>query len=285
MSGIRVLLSALVAGALVFSAGCVVVPTSLPSEKVVGGEPVDPATLASFKVGESTRQEVLESLGAPTFDIREYNTIVYTWLQHGGSYFLIAGAGYAGAIGSFRAYNPHSVVLAFDKHDKLAAAENVEWRFVTGSMVERTRTWLTDSKLPVPDSPEHFKPVAVPDDGAVIYVYRTGPAPGKLTYSYPGVTSVALDGQFRAELSKQSYVAFVVGPGRHVIAVNPCPLYRRTSYTPPCNVATLEIEAETDSVSYLRTDSGTGWGSIETLIEQLPETQALDGIKNLKPAW
>lgn len=285
MSAGRDLLHALLAGTLIFSAGCVVFPTSLPSEEVVGGETVDPAKLGSFEVGETTREEVVTSLGAPTFDIREYNTIVYTWLLHGGSYVLIAGASYSGAVAGIRGYNPHRVILAFDEHDVLTATGSVEWRFVTGSMVERVRMWLIDSKLPVADPPERFKPVAVPNGRAIVYVYRTGPAPGKLTYSYPGVTSVALDGQFRAELSKQSYIAFVVEPGRHTFAVNPCPLYRKTSYTPPYNVADLEIEAQPGSVSYLRTDSGTGWGRIETVLEQLPEDRALERIKDLKPAW
>lgn len=120
----RALTIAALSVAFISLSGCVVIP--IPDHQVFEGAEITPESLTWLHVGETTRSQVIEKLGAPDVDFVDQHVIAYAWSGKSSDVsmmVLIIGPGFSGG-GAYGGGQPirmrRAFMIRFDLGDKVA---------------------------------------------------------------------------------------------------------------------------------------------------------------------
>jgi len=264
--------------------GCVMVPVDFGSDEPLYGNEISPTKLDSLKIGQSTKEEVGALMGRPTIDLQEYRLLAYVWVFDTARWLVISGFGTP----TVQVAESHIVFLAFDERDVLIAKARGQTPGLFGSVMESARDWMVANDVKPPPQPTYPPWSVIPNDKGVIVVRRNGSAPGgALTYTAWDPTAIALDGQYRAELTDETYIALICDSGRHSVSADARPPYRETSHTTsiPSYRVSQWVDVPPGEVVFLRTQSGTGTGSIEVVLERMTRKAGEEVMQDLEPTW
>src|ERR1043166_805986 len=143
---------ALVALSLLWQ-GCLVIPVK--ETKAAEGQKPPPAGFDHWRVGETSREEVLKELGSPYLQFDDLRVVAYSWRMIVGYMPWFFAAGSQGAGGIEKLTRGYVLLVAFDERDRLAAREVLHHEGWT-TIRKTSEAWLHKRGLahsPVADSP------------------------------------------------------------------------------------------------------------------------------------
>lgn len=111
---------------LMFFTGCVVIPIPTKETKVLSGRPISPEKRVLLKPGETTREQVVNCLGPPSYEWEDRRTFAYVWDMRQAIALWIAGAYYTGAAGVEDVPKHYVLLIEFDAGSKMVRSELVK---------------------------------------------------------------------------------------------------------------------------------------------------------------
>jgi hypothetical protein len=114
------------AGALLVATGilmgsCLYIPTA--QEPAAEGTEVRQEQLAFLQPMATTKGEVIQRFGNPTFFWRDENILVYRWVKKKGVLLWAVAAGYSASFGAADIAQEQAFLLKFDRADRLVGSE------------------------------------------------------------------------------------------------------------------------------------------------------------------
>jgi hypothetical protein len=199
---------ALVALSLLWQ-GCLVIPVK--ETKAAEGQKPPPAGFDHWRVGETSREEVLKELGSPYLQFDDLRVVAYSWRMIVGYMPWFFAAGSQGAGGIEKLTRGYVLLVAFDERDRLAAREVLHHEGWT-TIRKTSEAWLHKRGLahsPVADSPGTH---SIHPGQCVFYVIRS-----RVIFDNPYPVQVFWDGRRIAELAKGDFCRMEVEPGDHLL--------------------------------------------------------------------
>jgi hypothetical protein len=211
----------LLLGALAI-AGCVAVPVPVasPSDPPLAGRRIKPEDVTFIQPGMTSRDEVISNLGVPTVDLSDLRVLVYVWIEYRGQW--------VGAIPGLLFTAPRTaewaLLVAIDENNRVVRS-GFDERRGSETVISQAPTWAEAQQVSLPPVRTSFDPLPIPEEKAVIYIYRVKPPfVGPSSWLFP--VGVAIDNQYVTEMHDATYAAVPVSAGRHEIVADPLPPYR-----------------------------------------------------------
>ncbi len=110
--------------AVLLTGGCLFVPT--PKGKTLEGTEVKQADFAFLHGRQTTRDEVLRTLGKPTVLWRDENIFVYRWVKRRGVLLWAIAGGYSASYGALDVPQEFAFLIKFDGNDRFQTSQIVE---------------------------------------------------------------------------------------------------------------------------------------------------------------
>ena len=172
-------------------------------------------------------------------------------------------------------------MIAFDKGDHVLKFE-IKARWPLDTVRTHAIKRIERENIDVPKPLNEFVGLEVPKGQAVLYIYRPGGFRDAPLLHQP---AVIIDGEVEAELRKGGYIARVLQPGHHTVAVNPDP--NPNSWLKPEQrpVRIFSFDALTDTAYYLELYVKWGFGSLDPILTISPAEDAVPVLKELKATW
>ena len=104
--------------------GCVYIPT--PHSQAVTGTEVTHEDLAFLQPSITTKEDVIQRFGNPTFLWRDENIFVYRWVKQKGVMLWALAGGYSATFGATDVSQEFAFLLKFDSGDRFVSSEIVE---------------------------------------------------------------------------------------------------------------------------------------------------------------
>jgi hypothetical protein len=211
-------------------------------------------------------------------DFKDLRIIVYSWNVLGAYVPWVVGKPRGGGAGIMEISDKYVLLIAFEKEDRVSRFE-IKKLWPLDTIRDHALKWTEREGIDAPKSSTSFVGVEIPKDQAVLYIYRPG-GWGDAQLLHQPVVSV--DEKVVAELRKGEYIATVLQPGFHVVAVNPDP--NPTSLVRPEHrpVRTLSFDALPDTAYYLKIRVRWGWGALDPELTIYPAEDAVPVIKELR---
>lgn len=277
----------------VLISGCIAIPIPASEETVVFGSAVaEDEVRSKVSIGEN-ELDVKARLGEPIVNFGPRKVFVYQWSIRKGSVFWAIGGPGAATAGVEPVVMSHLLFIAFDPDGKVLKTGTAKYK-PFDSMAEQVSKWLSSNDLAAQVVGPRFGEST--SRGPTLFIFR----PSKSPCSFPTFDSnifkpsVALDGIVVGDLQKGEYLAAEIGAGSHEIAIDPIPSYKFVGQEKSRFVqdlqknkipATIRISVEPDQTSYVETYLCTGMGEIKVYAEIRDAPSALQGLRDLKPAW
>src|SRR4029077_17927493 len=125
---------------------------------------------AFIQPGITTKAEVIENLGTPSFDMPEIRLIGYPWreVDYDLFWFAASNVGFFGAVTPLISYS-YVLFVTFDDQDRVLASK-IEKTLGTRitPIQELARDWVKQQGIVVSRPPRKFVALEVPPDQAVL---------------------------------------------------------------------------------------------------------------------
>lgn len=273
-------------------AGCVIPIPARQSAPAIAGRKVEASDLQTVIPLKTSRDELIEKLGAPSLDLVGLRIVVYTWTTLRTTWLLL-GMGGGGAIETTRRT---VLFVALDEDNRVIKAGFDHRRGSDPvSMVLWARRWAGDNGLQLPQGNTGYAPAAIPTGQGLINVYRAAPAPSSLNFfsraRFPDPLGVAIDGRYVGELLDGDYLSLTVSPGAHEITVHPAPPYRPArspdgSTNPSIHPSSTSVELREGEQCFVEAVATLTTGlSYDTRIQLLPEREATPAMSGAHSIW
>jgi outer membrane protein assembly factor BamE (lipoprotein component of BamABCDE complex) len=251
--------------------GCVVIPIPVKEKEVTAGRRVEKKETAGWRVGETTRQEVLQQLGTPYADFQDLNVIAYDWTVV-SAIMLWAIGGQGGATGGVeKLKQEHLLLVGFDEADRVAKFDILHHNF--GSLRAQAQRWTVSAISHGARIGSQNQSRVGSEDSALLYVYRTG-SWSEFIIGFP--VRILLDDQLVAELKRHSYSQITVAAGRHQITGNVGPLFAEA-------IASTDFTARTNEpIYFLEAKVTSGMGKTTLRFTFVPPEEGRKAIRKLK---
>jgi hypothetical protein len=278
---------------IVAVSGCVPIPIPRLEPTVVYGNAVAKETIRATVVPGQSREEVIERLGAPTYNFGSGRAYVYAWTEDTGSVLAVAPGGVLLGPAALAEARVFIVVFGEDGRSlKTGSAEVPLYRSVSGVV----RGWMAAEGL------DGYIRTPLEADPSVIILYRRSSAPcdprrhAVEPYS-PFAPAVTVDGQTIGDVLKGEFLRIVVASGTHSVAVEAVPGFRRFDYEGILTrfsrdiPASLTVEVMPRQMVHAETwlcteaDADTGIARYRMHLELREAEQARADLTSLKAAW
>lgn len=130
----RTSLAAVLLASVLGASGCVVVPIPTPP---IAFDEITPETLGGLKPGETTRVDVLMSLGDPTRRLQADRIFVYDWSE--SHWIVLIGVPGGGGMTDFG--DTHRLAIEFSESGRIARLQQFA-RYSKEALEEDFDTWV-----------------------------------------------------------------------------------------------------------------------------------------------
>lgn len=278
----------------IFLTGCGALPISGPSESPLAGKKVTEQEMASVAAVGKSRKEVIADLGNPTIELNDLRILVYPWIEHKGDWLLFAFSYTGGVAVTTPRQEDWALLVAFDDKDRVTDTGLVKKK-PSDSINTTARTWAEARGVDIPPPSPSFSLLSVPTDKALVYVFRAKPPISWKTVlgagSWPWPVAIAVDGQYISEMHNETYVTLSIQPGKHEFLADALPSYR---YVPRGSLvissdkrqpASITLDTQPNQVYFIRLLCTSGTGTIDSTLTPQTEVEALQVLKEFRPAW
>ena len=104
--------------------GCLYIPT--PHAGTLEGTEVKSAQLKFLQAGQTTKEDVIRTLGKPTILWRDENIFVYRWVKLRGILLWAMAGGYSASAGAIDVSEEYAFLVKFDSDDHFRTSQIVE---------------------------------------------------------------------------------------------------------------------------------------------------------------
>ena len=288
----------LLLGALAI-AGCVPVPSYIasPSDEPLAGRRFKPEDVAFIKPGITSRNEVISNLGVPTVDLSDLRILVYVWIDLKEDWGIVRRTPRTA---------DWALLVAIDENNRVVRL-GIDQRPWSDTVISQARKWAEAQQVRLPPVRTSFDPLPIPEEKAVIYIYRVKPSssfswswscllfsasclPPASSWRFP--VAVAIDNRYVTEMHDETYAGVPVSAGRHEIVVDPLPPYRyvmRGAWVidpSKRRPGTITVGVSPGQQYFLEVLSVTdGFGTLNTSLTVRNESDAKPVLQTFRPVW
>jgi len=297
--------SSLLLGVLAI-AGCVPVYSYSPSDPPVAGRRIKPEDVAFIKPGITSRDEVISNLGVPTVDLSDLRTLVYVWIELKEQWVGVI----PGLLFTAPRTADWTLLVAIDENDRVVSS-GFDQRRWSDTVISQARKWAEAQLVRLQPARTSFDPLPIPEEKALIYIYRVKPPssfswswscllfsaaclPARLTTpSWQFPVAVAIDDQYVTEMHDETYVALSVPAGQRNIVADPLPPYRYAKMKGNLVIdpskrrpGTITVQVSPGQQYFLEVLSVTdGFGTLNTSLTVRNESAAKPVLQTFRPVW
>ena len=283
----------LLAAGIVAVVGCVPIPIPNIDPPIVHGDRVAGEANRAAVVPGQSREEVIQRLGVPDYNLGAGRAFVYPWTRDKGSVLGVAPSGYV--LGPWRWAEARVFIVVFGddgRSMKTGTAAVPMFRSVSGVV----RNWMKEHDLPVLTYPQPG------DSSSTIVIYRRMDPPCSLAqrtidpwspFQSPFAPTVKVDEQVVGDLQRGEFLQWATAAGTHLVVVEGVPPFRRFEaegmQSSKSEAASLAVKVEPGQTIYAE-----AWTCCQayqtgprclTYLEFRDAEQARAGVSSLKSAW
>jgi hypothetical protein len=262
-------------------AGCVYIPAS--GHQVLQGKRIEDQETPFIKAGVTSRTEVIQKLGEPSFEMAKPHIIGYSWEEVEGYMPWLVGGGYSVIGGVVTLPAPHNFFVAFDREDRASVwgVYGVYESWSVRPIQDYARSWAQHEGLAVTGPGAIFMARDVPPGQAMAYIYRPG---GFTDAPLVEAAAVLVDEKLEAELKKGTYTAVSLTAGTHTISVNPAPHYGGFLRPDERPIRSVSLDTAPNMKYFVSFRIQWGWGSLDPALTIQSEQEAMPILEKMSPA-